>query len=342
MIRTLVLVRRATLTCLSLAMLSACSDRNQQIIAPEGGARRVIAPTDPYEPIVPPSDPSYSGAACTFTVTTPSDLRMTVSQRLHVFANAGGGCTTNDIQWTAEPSNVVTLTKKTTGVEILAKTATSKVTIKGTIGATSKGFEMQIVGARIEVSPATATIPVNGTQQLFFRAYDHTGWELGSLYPDRVWSITSSNSTVATINTSTGVVTGKAAGTAQITASLAGGTGTATITVVADPVASVTVSPNPASVSTGQTTQLTATLKSSNGTVLTGRTVTWTSANPSIATVSSSGLVTGVAEGSTTITATAESKSGSTTLNVSRTIFAPTTCNDCHTPWVPTTEEVVL
>jgi hypothetical protein len=50
--------------------------------------------------------------------------------------------------------------------------------------------------------------------------------------------------------------------------------------------------------------------------VLTGRTVTWGSSNTGIATVSSSGVVTGVAVGSATITATSETKSGTSSVSV--------------------------
>src|SRR5260370_2326233 len=83
------------------------------------------------------------------------------------------------------------------------------------------------------------------------------------------------------------------------------------------PVASVTVSPATASVSVGQTVQLTATLKDASGNVLSGRTVTWASGAPTVATVSPSGLVSGVAVGSATVTATSEGQSGSATVTVS-------------------------
>src|SRR5260370_39897380 len=81
------------------------------------------------------------------------------------------------------------------------------------------------------------------------------------------------------------------------------------------PVASVTV--RPATASVGQTVQLTATLKDASGNVLSGRTVTWASGAPTVATVSPSGLVSGVAVGSATVTATSEGQSGSATVTVS-------------------------
>src|SRR2546427_525766 len=62
--------------------------------------------------------------------------------------------------------------------------------------------------------------------------------------------------------------------------------------------------------------QLTAIRKDSAGSTLAGRTVAWTSGNSSVATVSSSGLVTAVAAGSATITATSEGKSSTAAITV--------------------------
>ena len=81
-------------------------------------------------------------------------------------------------------------------------------------------------------------------------------------------------------------------------------------------VASVEVTPPTATVAAGQTVQLVATPKDSSGNPLAGRAVTWASSSTSIATVNASGLVTGVAAGSATITATSEGKSGSAAITV--------------------------
>jgi len=65
-----------------------------------------------------------------------------------------------------------------------------------------------------------------------------------------------------------------------------------------------------------QTAQATATVRDASGNVLGGQTIAWTSSNTSVATVSTSGLVTAVAAGSATITATTGGKSGSAALTV--------------------------
>ena len=82
------------------------------------------------------------------------------------------------------------------------------------------------------------------------------------------------------------------------------------------PVARVTVTLAIASLTTGLTTQATAVIADSLGTALTGRAVTWSTSVATVATVSSSGLVTAVALGTANITATSEGKSGFATVTV--------------------------
>src|SRR5437016_2949550 len=79
---------------------------------------------------------------------------------------------------------------------------------------------------------------------------------------------------------------------------------------------SLVVSPASASLQVGGTVQLLATLQDANGGVLSGRVVTWMSSDGSVAIVNGSGLVTAVAPGQATITATSEGKSGSAAITV--------------------------
>jgi hypothetical protein len=57
-------------------------------------------------------------------------------------------------------------------------------------------------------------------------------------------------------------------------------------------------------------------VKDAQGNVMTGQTVSWSTSNPAAATVSSSGVVTGVAAGTATITAASSGKSGSSAITV--------------------------
>ena len=68
--------------------------------------------------------------------------------------------------------------------------------------------------------------------------------------------------------------------------------------------------------SLGQTQQLSATVKDQNGATMSGASVTWSSSSASVATVSSTGLVTAVANGSTTIKATSGSASANANASI--------------------------
>jgi len=140
----------------------------------------------------------------------------------------------------------------------------------------------------------------------------------GNILTGRAVSWESADTTKAAVS-ATGVVTGVAAGgPIAISATSEGKTGRTTVTITPPPVATVIVEPNPAAVGVGQTLTLSDTLKDSRGEVLTGRVVTWSSADSTIAKVSATGAVTGVkAGGPVAIMATSEGKSGSSMLTVS-------------------------
>jgi len=81
-------------------------------------------------------------------------------------------------------------------------------------------------------------------------------------------------------------------------------------------VTTVTVAPPSASIVAGTTVSLQATVKDQNGNTMSGQTVGWSSDNTAAATVNSSGVVTGVAAGSATITATVSGKTGTSSITV--------------------------
>ncbi len=112
------------------------------------------------------------------------------------------------------------------------------------------------------------------------------------------------------------VVTALAVGTDTVTATSEGKAGISVITVVPVPVASVTVSPSSASIVVGDSVQLNATPKDSQGHTLPNP-VTWASASPTKATVSTTGWVKGVAPGpNVTITATSGGQHGTASVSV--------------------------
>src|SRR5205807_8978724 len=102
-----------------------------------------------------------------------------------------------------------------------------------------------------------------------------TTWgSAGNVLTGRTVTGSSSNTAAATVSR-TGLVSGVAAGSATITALSEGQSGTAVVAVTNAPVASVIVTPLSATVSVGQTAQLTATPRDATGTPLAGRALTW-------------------------------------------------------------------
>lgn len=172
--------------------------------------------------------------------------------------------------------------------------------------------------AAVSVSPATSTVNVGTTLQFHatVTAAD------GSLLVGRpvLWS--SDAASVAPID-AMGRVTAAGPGTATITATVDGVTGTAILTVQTPapvPVATVTVLPATLDLKPGDVGALAAETRAADGTLLTGRTVTWSSSDPAVAAVDASGNVSGVADGSATVTATSEGQSGSAAVSVKSTL----------------------
>jgi uncharacterized protein YjdB len=218
--------------------------------------------------------------------------------------SAGNPLAGRVVTWTSSNTAVATVS----GSGLVSAVGIGSATVTATSESKSSTAAITVTNvpvASVTVSPTSSSIAVGGTQQLSAVTKDAAGNTLTG----RVVTWASSNTAVATVNGS-GLVTGRAAGTATITATSEGKSGTAAITVTVVPVASVTVSPASATIAVGGTQQLSAVTKDSAGNTLTGRVVTWGSSNTAVATVSAAGLVRGVAAGSVTITATSEGKSG--------------------------------
>ena len=134
---------------------------------------------------------------------------------------------------------------------------------------------------------------------------------LNATNKDVSWS--SSNTSFVSINSS-GVVTGVALGTATITATTSDGNKTATciVNVIAS-VTGITVLPKIISLNIGNSDTIKAVLTPSNAS---NKNVSWESSNTAIATVSSLGVVTGIAFGNVLITATTADGNKTATCNV--------------------------
>ena len=163
---------------------------------------------------------------------------------------------------------------------------------------TSSGGSTPTVSS-VTVSPSALSLDLNGTKTGTLTATVN-----GDNNPSQDVTWSSSNTSIATVNSS-GVVTAKAMGNVTITATsqqdgTKSGTCSVTVTDSTVHVTGVTLNKNSTSIAVGGSETLTATVSPNNAT---NKSVTWTSSNTSVATVSN-GTITPVATGNSTITVT--------------------------------------
>ena len=165
----------------------------------------------------------------------------------------------------------------------------------------------------ISVAPANPSIAA-GNSKLFTATGTYSDGTSHEISTQVTWR--SSDTSVATVN-SGGLATAVAAGTATISAISGSISGNTALTVIPLTLSSISVTHANRIIPAGVTQQFTAIGRYSYGTINDITTqVTWSSSNPSVATVNSRGLVTAVAAGTAIITATSGNISGSTTLTV--------------------------
>lgn len=153
----------------------------------------------------------------------------------------------------------------------------------------------------LQLEQENISLLIGQTQSLKATYYNEAGIEMQTPLD---WI--SENPSIATVSTD-GLVTAKALGQTGIVVSTEDQiTARALVTVVADvnAVASVTISGSTNQLQPSASLQLTATVRSAGGQVITGNPVSWNSSNTAVATVNSSGSVTAIANGQTQITAT--------------------------------------
>jgi uncharacterized protein YjdB len=249
----------------------------------------------------------------------PGQTTQATAQLTDALSNVLTGRT---VTWSSLDPSIATVS----AVGVVTGVSSGAVIIRATSeGQTGDGTET--VGtapvATVTVNFANTTLSPGQTTQATAVARDASG----NVLTGRSVSWSSLNPSIATVSTS-GVVTAVAAGSASIQAIVETKIGLASVAVASTTptvlVATVTVTLASTTLTPGQTTQAGATARDASGNVLTGRIVTWSPVNPSIATVSSTGLVTALQGGPATIRATVETKVGDGVLTVTNTITAPT------------------
>ena len=205
-----------------------------------------------------------------------------------------------------------------------------------TIDPDARGFVAEEV-ATIKVTPTKVSLAVGQTQQLSAMLGDAAGnmlprrkatpsLEVGSTKQSvavigdskgrtgRIVTWSSSQPTQVSVDAD-GLVTALAVGTATITATCEKRSAKVKVIVIEPPAAQLAVVPVRATLSVGETLQLTATMQDNNGNIPMGP-ITWNSVQPSRATVNESGLLKATAAGITTITATGGDQTGAAVVTI--------------------------
>lgn len=196
------------------------------------------------------------------------------------------------VTWTSEDSNIATVDDKglVTGV------AAGETKIIAACGEVSAECVVTVDGIAVEsiaIDKASLEMEVGETAQLTATVTPEDAEN-----KEVIW--TSSNEKVATVD-ETGLVTAIAVGEASIVAACGNIKTDCPVTVSGKKSESITLDKESITLFEGKTEQLTATVLPEDAE---DKTVTWTSSDNSIATVDANGLVTAVAEGNATITAT--------------------------------------
>ncbi len=237
----------------------------------------------------------------TITVTqtqiSPNSTFIGVGQTLQF--SAIGGVT--PYTWSSSNAAIASI-NATSG--LLTSLSAGSVTISATDNIGQIATTANIVVSNILVSPQTANLDTGSTQQ--FTASGGTA----------PYTWTSSNTAIATVNATTGLVTTIAVGTAIISAtdtnSISGST--STITVVIPPPPIITITAPAAAVNLGATLQLTATGGSAP--------YTWSTSNATVASIGvTNGLISALTAG--TVVATATDSGGFTGTSAIITIINP-------------------
>lgn len=222
-----------------------------------------------------------------------------------------------EVAWTSSEEETATIDDagEATGVSPGSVTITAES--DGVTGTATLIVSVPV--ASVEVSPdSTELTAIGDTARLTATATD----EQGGVIDDAVVTWTSSDDSIATVDEA-GLVTAEADGTATVTAAAGDASGTATVTVSPE-IATVTITPDTAEVEVGETIELTARAEDENENEIADTDFTWASDGEAFATVDDSGVVTGVAEGTVTITATADGVSGTAEVTVVSDVAAPT------------------
>ena len=299
----------ATVTWTSSASLMATVDASGLVTAAGNGTATITASAGSASgSAVVTVMQSVASVEVSPSVDELTALGQTVQLTAEAFDENGHAVAGAEFSWESSDAAVATVDAR----GLVTAVAEGVATITASAGSASGSAVVTVTQSvpSVQVSPSAETIELGSTLQLTAEAFDESGHAVAEV--EFAWE--TSDATVATVDAS-GLVTGVAVGVATITASAGEVAGSAVVTVM-QPVASVEVSPSAETIGLGSTLQLTAEAFDENGHAVAGVEFAWESSDRAVATVDGSGLVTAIAEGTATITATAGDARGTAEIAV--------------------------
>lgn len=220
------------------------------------------------------------------------------------------------VTWTSSNPALVSIDGSGSAATLGVGTVTISATSGAVVGSTTFTV-LPPTPVAISVNPSAPSLALGTTVQLSAVEEFTDGSTQNLLAP--TW--TSSDVNIAAVD-STGLVSTAAPGTVTVSAAAGGISGSTVVTVSNAVATSITVTPPNPSVPAGTAQQFTATATFSDATLQdVTNTVTWISSAGDVASVSNSGLATALATGSSSITASSGSISGSTSLQVTAAVL---------------------
>jgi hypothetical protein len=266
----------------------------------------------------------------TVNPTSPS-IALGTTQQFTATGTFSDGSTqdlTTSATWSSGNSAVATVNSSALGTSLTTGTATITATLGGIGGSTLLTVTPASV-VSITLSPASVAIPV-GLNQAFTAISTFTDGSTQNVTNSVHWSSTVPNvATVSNTSGSNGIATSTGSGSTVITATSGTVAGSSNLTVTNAILAAIEISPQSPSIPTGGVQQFIATGLYTDGTTANITSIaTWASSSAIVATIGnapgSQGLATGVASGTTRISAASGTVVGSTTLAVQDQLVAIT------------------
>lgn len=310
----------------ALATVSNAPDSIGVVTGVAAGAVNILASQGSVEGSTPLS---VTGSTLTSISVTPSSANVPAgAMQQYMATGTFSDSTTQDltaqVSWSSLDTAIATVSNDAGSEGKATAVATGSTTIRAARGSVTGDAAVNVTAATlssISVTPDPATIH-KGTSQQFTATGVYSDSTTQDITTQVTWS--SANTAIATISNSDGsrgLAQGVAEGSTTIRAALSGVTGTASVTVDAAVLQSIAVSPANKSVAKGVSVQYAAIgTYSDNSTHDITTSVTWTSDNTAVATISnasgSQGLASTLDVGTANITAALNGLAGATSLTV--------------------------